>query len=145
MDSLNLVIGMMVTAAHEKYREEIRACERTWIKDAKMKRIRVVLLGGYQKSDEFDLVNLPGVNEDYQSAFYKQFYGIEYIQKTYNPDYQLIIGSDTYLNIEALINLLKQHETVSELYLGGHGDVDILTNNQFIFMVVALGLFLIEK
>ena len=126
--SVDLVIGVMSTAAHEQYRQELRACLHTWVKDAEKYNIKVVFLAGYCKSDEFSLVNLPNVQEDYQSAFYKQFYGIKYIQEQYNPVYQMIIGSDTYVNIDSLLNLIKNYTNISELYLGGHGDIRFLDN-----------------
>jgi Fringe-like len=67
------------------------------------------------------LVFLPGVGNDYQSASFKQNLGIKYILD-HHPEVEFVFacGTDTFLNIDALLRLLTFMNPDEKLYIGGH-------------------------
>ena len=66
-------------------------------------------------------VYLPGIKNDYQSAAYKQNLGIKYIMD-HHPDVQYIYvcGTDTYVNIDRMLQFLPFFDPAEKLYIGGH-------------------------
>lgn len=75
------------------------------------------------------LVFLPGVGNDYQSASFKQNRGIKYILD-HHPEVEFVFvcGTDTFLNIDALLRLLTFMNPDEKLYIGGHHGIIPLTN-----------------
>lgn len=75
------------------------------------------------------LVYLPGVGNDYQSASFKQNLGIKYILD-HHPEVEFVFvcGTDTFLNIDALLRLLTFMNPDEKLYIGGHYGTIPLTN-----------------
>ena len=75
------------------------------------------------------LVFLPGVGNDYQSASFKQNRGIKYILD-HHPEVEFVFvcGTDTFLNIDALLRLLTFMHPDEKLYIGGHHGIIPLTN-----------------
>lgn len=70
-------------------------------------------------------IHLPGVQNDYLSASYKQFYGMEYVYKNitqYDAKFIMCFGTDTYINIKKLLTYLSGLNFKENLYIGGHGD-----------------------
>lgn len=67
------------------------------------------------------LVYLPGVGNDYQSASFKQNLGIKYILD-HHPEVEFVFvcGTDTFLNIDALLRLVSYMNPDEKLYIGGH-------------------------
>lgn len=139
-----LAIGVMATAVNQKYQDQIRACMSTWCKEASQHQIPVYFFGGhlplpdvskpapevdrkslgYSPSDSQSApayINLPGVQEDYNSAFDKQFYGLQHLIEKVPADFYMIIGTDTYLDIPNLLKLLDKYDPEKDYYIGGHG------------------------
>lgn len=141
-----LSIGVMCTTISKKYEEQIENCNQTWIKDAEENNIKIYLLAGYQKSDKYKLTNLPNVGEDYHSAFYKQFHGLQYMLDNSNTEFYMIIGTDTYLNIKNLLKLLSNYKGKDEyLYIGGHGWNKKVYNKELYFHSGGAGFILNRK
>lgn len=74
-------------------------------------------------------VYLPGVGNDYQSASFKQNRGIKYILD-HHPEVEFVFvcGTDTFLNIDALLRLVSYMNPDEKLYIGGHYGNIPLTN-----------------
>lgn len=68
-----------------------------------------------------NLIYLPGISNDYQSASYKQNLGIKYIMD-HHPDIDFIYvcGTDTYVNIDRMLHFLQFFDPKENLYIGGH-------------------------
>ena len=74
-------------------------------------------------------VYLPGVGNDYQSASFKQNRGIKYILDHHTDvDFVFVCGTDTFLNIDALLRLVSYMNPDEKLYIGGHYGTIPLTN-----------------
>jgi fringe-like protein len=150
-DSINMVkvgIVVMATAKYKRYRDQIDACIDTWAGPYMMTGhsttsdhdVSVRFFGG----DHIDtrLVNLPDVKEDYQSAFHKQFGGLKWMQDNDPCDFYMVVGTDTYVNIEQLIQLLDRYDSTTDCYIGGHGDLITLDGNRFYYHCGGAGFIL---
>ena len=118
---VRLVIGVMATAVNQKYQDQIRACIDTWCRETTELNVPVYFFGGHLPFPVNNYINLPGAQEDYNSAFDKQFRGLQYLHGHISADFYMIIGTDTYLNIPNLLKLLDKYDPAKDLYLGGHG------------------------
>ena len=125
-----LAIGVMATTINQKYQDQIRACASTWCKEALQFQVPVYFFGGHLSypGDSLEVdgkslsyINLPGVQEDYNSAFDKQFYGLRYLLEKVPADFYMIIGTDTYLQIPNVLKLLDKYDHKKDYYIGGHG------------------------
>lgn len=118
----------------QKYKNQILKIKETWGKTALEYGVPVYFFLGEEPTDMIGYnINLPGVKDDYQSASYKQFYGLDYISKEVDPDFVLTCGTDTYLNIPRLLGLLDQYHPSDNLYIGGHGCVRNIGNKKIYF------------
>lgn len=119
-----LAICVMATAINDKYVNQIKACLNTWYLDAKTYNVTTKFFGGFMFYLHPDYIQLPGVGEDYKSAFAKQFYGLRWLYLNAPADYYLVIGTDNYVNIENVLALLiKYRNNKHNLYIGNHGFV----------------------
>lgn len=116
-----LSIGVMATNVNDKYRDQIQACLDTWYQVAEQWRVPVYFFGGYIRFPHSNYINLPGVAEDYNSAFYKQFHGLKWMYDHLKTDFYHLIGTDTYVNIPLLIKLLRKCDKTKDWCIGGHG------------------------
>ena len=118
-----------------KYKDQILKIQDTWGQTAKEHNVRVLFFLGEEQTDLVgeDYINLPGVLDDYLSASYKQFLGLDYIYKNFKPDYVLSCGTDTYVNIPKLAQYVKQFNPKHNLYIGGHGDTRTIGPDTFYF------------
>jgi hypothetical protein len=115
-----LVICVFGCVTIPKYAEEIRTINRTWGSGGK-----ILFFLGEERSHEFvgdQYIYLPGVKNDYLSASYKQFLGLKYVYEHFNPDFVHCCGTDTFVNIPKMLQLLTTYDPLDKLYIGGHGD-----------------------
>jgi len=121
----NLIICIFACDTIQTYRNEIIKINETWGKKIK-DNIKLLFFLGEEKTDLIgdNYVNLKGVKNDYLSASYKQFLGLKYIYEMYNPNFVFCCGTDTYINIDKLVNYIINFNfnPNSNLYIGGHGD-----------------------
>lgn len=115
-----LAIGIMATAINKKYQDQIEACIRTWIKDCENFGVAYYFLGGYLPYDVPNYINLPGVQEDYYSATWKQYHGLRYMLQNCDSEFYMIIGTDTFLYIERLLDLLSHYNSTEHQFIGGY-------------------------
>jgi hypothetical protein len=117
---MNIVICVFTCATVEKYKLELLKVIETWGQRAIEKNIKVIYFLGEEQTefigDQF--VYLKNVDNSYESSSIKQNLGLKYIYDYYNPDYTLVCGTDTYINIDKLILYLKV--TCGD-YIGGGG------------------------
>jgi GR25 family glycosyltransferase involved in LPS biosynthesis len=120
-----LIICVFSCATVQKYKDEILKVEETWGKRAGEKGVKVLYFLGEEPTDLQDgkkYIYLKNVKNDYESASDKQNLGLKYIYENYNADYVFVCGSDTYVNIDKMLELIKNYNYEEPLYIGGHGD-----------------------
>jgi hypothetical protein len=133
--SVPLVILIFGCVTKQKYADQIRSIENTWGKTAQDLKVPYFYFLG-QRSSEFSdsskFIYLPNIKDDYSSASYKQYLGLKWVCEHYNPNYVFICGTDTFINVNKLNDLLQNKEfklKYSEnLYIGGHGDTRTIAN-----------------
>lgn len=133
----SLVINIFACATIEKYKKEILKINETWGKRCEELGVKILFFLGQEKTDLIDdtkYIYLENVDNSYSSAAYKQSLGYKYIYENYDVDYIYACGTDTYLNVDKLLEYLKRFDNIKEtdLYIGGHGDYrQIGTNNMY--------------
>jgi hypothetical protein len=163
-----LVICVYACATVDKYRDQIRNIWDTWgklcnvpsdteniegIPDNIVQMVRgkikmVFFLGEEPTTPEFvgdEYVYLPGVQNDYLSASYKQNAGMKWLHYNYSYDFIMAVGTDTYLNIPKLLRLLDTYSPNDNLYIGGHGCVRNILNNRYYFHSGGAGFILTRE
>lgn len=121
-------------ATVDKYKQQIMKIEETWGKHAaKHTNMKLLYFLGEQPVDDMiddtKYIYLKGVGDDYNSAAYKQTYGLQYIYENYDAEFVHCCGTDTFINIEKFskyINDIKinnqcgltKHFTVNTPFVG---------------------------
>lgn len=140
MEQYDLIILIFACYTITKYKEQINLLNKTWVEKCKdYKNVKVLYFLGEQKIDEYvdtehiKYINLIGVNNDYLSATYKQFLGLQYIKENYNSKFVIAVGSDTYLNIPKLMLYINKFDYNDNLYIGGHGCVREICSKKYYY------------
>uniref|UniRef100_A0A6C0F4Y5 Fringe-like glycosyltransferase domain-containing protein n=1 Tax=viral metagenome TaxID=1070528 RepID=A0A6C0F4Y5_9ZZZZ len=122
-EHIKLAICIYACATIPKYKDQILKMNETWINDAKSKNIHVFYFLGEEQTDLQgpEYIYLSNILNDYQSASYKQNLGLKYICDNYDADFIFCCGTDTFVNIEKMVNLLQEYDPEDKLYIGGHG------------------------
>jgi hypothetical protein len=143
----SLVINVFACATIKKYKDEILKINETWGKRAKEKGIKVLFFLGEEKTEleGENYVYLKGVNNDYISASHKQNLGLKYTHDNFNPDFVLVCGTDTYINIDKLLAYLSKFDKTKDLYIGGHGDYRMIGYNNIYFHSGGPGFIITKK
>ena len=118
-----LVMGLLATSINKKYREQIKACRETWIPLAEKMGVPVLLFGGYHKPEETPVINLPDVQEDYDSCTYKQSLGLKYMYEKHPSEFYFFGGTDNYVVTERLLKYLEDFDFSDPISIGGHADI----------------------
>jgi hypothetical protein len=108
----------------DKYKEQIRKINTTWENQCKHNVQLLFFLGG-EPSSEFSgpqYIYNSMIQNDYISASYKQYYGLQHVYENYRTKFVLCCGTDTFINIPKLMRLLDKINPNESLYIGGHGD-----------------------
>lgn len=130
----DLVIGLLACCTKEKYQNQIKACLRTWMNNTT--QTNIYFLNGEScglGKECAPSIHLKGVADDYYSASLKQWYGLkELYQRHPQSKYYYIAGTDTYIRIEKVLNILKSFNPKKMIYFGGHGD-DRLINAEKVY------------
>ena len=130
-----LIINIFACPTIDKYKKEILKINSTWGVRAKEKGVKLLFMFGEENTDLIDdkYVYLKNVKNDYESASHKQNLGLKYIYDNYNVDYVLTCGTDTYINIDKLLIFLDTLNVDDKLYVGGHGDIRRIGNDNLYF------------
>jgi hypothetical protein len=148
----NLIICIFGCITVTKYRNEIFKINETWAEHAKNKSVKLIYFLGEEKprfetknEDHIEYVYLPSIKNDYNSATYKQNFGLKYIYDNYECDFVHVCGTDTYILIDNLLNLLKQYDCNDNICLGGHGAYETVQNEKIYFHSGGAGFTLSRK
>jgi len=148
MEYFKLIICVYACDKIDKYIQEIRAINNTYGKLCNNNNIKILYFLGEVQTEEFtgpSYINLKGVLDDYLSASYKQFKGLEYIYENYNFDYVMCIGTDTYINIPKLLKYIDTFSSDKCLYIGGHGCNRTIYNKSYYFHSGGPGIIITKK
>jgi hypothetical protein len=129
-----LIVGVMSCCSKPKYQDQIDGCKKTWVKECEKNNIPVYFFSGEEECkcvDKSMIVHLKGVKNDFKSSTYKQWYGLKHMYQLHpNAKFFFLIGTDTYINVQNLLNMLKTYNPLEKIYLGGHGDTRIIIENR---------------
>lgn len=112
-----------------KYKNQILKIVDTWGKIIRQYNLKLIFFLGEEVTDlvsthdSIEYIHLPNVKNDYMSASYKQYKGLEYIHDHYQTKYVFCCGTDTYINVHKLVNYLKRFTHTDKLYIGGDGNI----------------------
>lgn len=138
-----LSVCVMSTLANDKYKSQIMGCRETWGKQAEEKDIIVRYFCGNIKDENFSFVtHLDNVGDDYYSATLKQYYGLKYLLKQHPSEFYLIIGTDTYININRVLQMLDKYNYKNSLIIGGYGQTRNIFGYNVFFSLGGGGIFL---
>lgn len=139
-EECKLAIVVFACNTVDKYVKQIEAINSTWGKKCQeYPNIRLLFFLGEERVDgaEFEdtpitkYIHLPGVSNDYLSASYKQWLGLKYAYEHHKPIFTICIGTDTYLNIPALLSFIDIYNPDRHLYIGGHSDARQVGNTLY--------------
>ena len=133
----DLIIVVFGSDTIKKYRDQILKIKETFEKTINNFETVEILyfLGNYNYNSlaNKNLIHIQDLEDDYISASYKQWFGLNYVHKNFNTKFVMCIGTDTFLNIPKLINFLKQFDPNENLYIGGHGCHREILNKKIYF------------
>jgi hypothetical protein len=115
-----LVFGCVVV---EKYKDDIDGIINTWgIKCDELEVPYFIFVGKniaeYENNKHFVALEDKGVIDDYNSAAYKQYLGMQWILSRYDPEFLYIIGSDTYVNVEEMLKVVNSYNPENLFFIG---------------------------
>ncbi len=142
-----LIICIYACDIIPKYKEEILTIKNTYELIAKKFKDELKILffvGEEIILEDENIINLKNVKNDYLSASYKQYNGIKYIYNNYDTQFIYVIGTDAYINIPKVLNLLLNYDYKESLYIGGHGCIRNIEGKQIYFHSGGPG-FIISK
>lgn len=130
-----------------KYRDEILKIEETWGKDANTyPNVKLLFfLGEMAVLHGPQYIHLPGVQNDYLSASYKQFGGLKYIHEHYKAKFVFFAGTDTYVNVPKLLKYLSLFNPAANLMIGGHGDMRTIMDKKIYFPSGGAGIVITQE
>lgn len=138
-----LSICIMSTLINDKYKNQIRGCRETWSIDAEKEGIPVKYFCGNHKDNDFPFVtHLDNVIDDYLSATFKQYYGLQYLLNNDPADFYLVIGTDNYVNIDRILKMLEKYNPEHKLIIGGDGQYRNIYNCNSFFSFGGSGIIL---
>ncbi|MDC0141998.1 fringe family glycosyltransferase [bacterium] len=108
-----------------KYKNQILKIKETYEKTInKFENIKILYFLGNKDVDSLEgenLIHIKLLEDNYFSASYKQWFGLNYVYRNFNTKFIMCIGTDTFINIPKLIKFLKKFNPKENLYIGGHG------------------------
>ena len=121
-------IVVFATLTKDNYRRQLLACLNSWLTDAENMDIPYYVFIGDQspKPDKpanvsseawSRVICLPYTGEDYFSATSKQYGGLEWMTRYCLCDYYFFVGTDNYVSVPSLDELIRQQEN-KEILIG---------------------------
>ncbi len=165
----NIIFCVFACDTIEQYRNEILKVKETWGKDPKALKspleptVKEPKPTEKDQSESYkvlfflgetgpfigeDYIHLENVDNDYMSASYKQYGGLEYIYNNYDFNYIFICGTDTYVCVERLIEYINSNPQITPnkpLVFGGHGDTRNICKESVYFFSGGAGIVLTKK
>lgn len=131
-----LCIGVFSTFMIRKYIDQCIGCHETWEKHADKYGVKVF----YHLANTMDktitwpnIVFLKDVSDDYESAFDKHFKGMKHLYETVEADWYFSAGSDTFLNIQNSLDMLKKYDASTPIVIGGAHRYDGTRLGEYVF------------
>jgi hypothetical protein len=144
----NYKIIISICVSGKNYYNEIIKINKTWGKKCEQLGIKVLFFLGEEKTDLIDdkkYIYLDGIYNDYDSLRYKQSLAFKYIYDNYDFDYIYTSGTETYLNIDNLLQYLNTLNKTKDLYIGGYGDFKKIGDNYIYFHIGETGVVLTKS
>jgi hypothetical protein len=117
-----------------KYNNQIQKIQSTWGNLNNKLNVKILFFVGENNYDNTDnIINLQNVKNDYLSASFKQWYGLEYIYNNYKSKFIIVCGTDTFINIPKLLKKLEDFNYNENIYIGGHGCKRIILNKEIYY------------
>lgn len=115
-----LVFGCAIV---DKYKEEIDGIINTWGTNCDELEVPYFIFVGknideYKDNKHIVSLESKGVIDDYISASFKQYLGIQWILSKYDPEFLYIAGSDIYVNVKEMINVVNKYDSNVSLFIG---------------------------
>jgi hypothetical protein len=135
-EKYKLIICVFACATIPQYKNEIKKIEETWGARAIKKNIKVLYFLGEEKTDLDDYskyIYLKNVGNDYSSAMDKQNLGLKYIYENFITDFIYCCGTDTYVNVDNMLNYINTFDSNDALYIGGHGSHRTINDTSIYF------------
>jgi hypothetical protein len=115
-----LIFGCVVI---DKYKEDIDGIVNTWGTKCDDFQVPYFIFVGknvkeYENNEHVVTLDNKGVEDDYKSASYKQYLGIEWILSRYDPEFLYIAGSDVYVNVEEMLKVINNYNSSSAFFIG---------------------------
>lgn len=140
---MKLSICVMSTLVNDRYKDQIKACQDTWAKDADRLGITIKYFCGSVQDSDFDFVtHLDGVGDDYVSATYKQYRGLQYLQSHHPADFYLIVGTDNYVDLPRVLKMLEKYRPEYPFIIGGCMESREIFGRKISFSLGGSGIFL---
>jgi hypothetical protein len=119
---MTLIIMVIACATVPKYYNYILKIEQTWGKRAQELGVKILYFLGEEPTDLVgdQYIYLKGVANDYLSASYKQNLGLQYIHQHYQTQWVYCCGSDTYVNVDKMLQLVNKYDYHESIMFGGH-------------------------
>lgn len=122
-----LSLGLMATCISDKYRDQIRGCQETWVAEASHLNVVVRYFVGEHvdpilEAEVPTLVHLPGIGDDYASASSKQWHGLRWMLDHTPADYYFLGASDNYVEVQRLLDVLQKYNPQQPFIISGYGE-----------------------
>jgi len=125
-----LNIGVSCNTQDHKHRQQLRACQNTWCKNARKLSVPVFFLGD-SNDTELDVIKSGDMNEN--SNLLKLLYCYKWMFDNHPKKFYYVCRTNTYVNIENLLDILSKYDPNEKLYIGGHGSSINFYNRTFYF------------
>lgn len=145
--SYHLVINVFGCPTIEKYKNQILKINETWRIAAENMGVKVLFFFGEEQTDLIgeNYIYLPNVNNDYESAAWKQYLGLKHIYENYDAKFIFSCGTDTFINVKKLLSFLGIFNYDKKLYIGGHGTTRQIGNKHVYFHCGGAGTIITNK
>lgn len=134
---ISMSIALFGCVTKTKYSDQLVDCYYSWIKVADMLGVTTKIFVGEMDPSTPEILK-PYIVElhcgdDYMSSTPKHWKGLEYMFNNHPADWYYTCGSDTYLQVHHMAELLDYLDPTQSLYVGGHGDVRIWGSDSYYF------------
>lgn len=122
-EKVPLCILVFGCAILPKYKDEIDGILQTWGKLCDKYNVPYYIFVGQnieEYKENIHIVSLSdkNVKDDYLSASYKQYIGMQWILSRYDPDFMCIVGSDTWISPNNMLKLISKFNPDIPYYIG---------------------------
>jgi hypothetical protein len=133
----DIIFCVFGCVSKEYYSKQVQDINNTWGKLAKtINNVKLLYFFGENVNNNFiseNYVYLDNIGDDMMSASFKQWFGLKHIYENFKTKFIFVCGTDTFVNIYKLLNIIKDLDYKEKLYIGGHGDTRKIENQDIYF------------